>query len=344
MIGADGVEQAASQRVPHRVDVVALAQRRLSHPQRRVRALESVERQIEVQRSRLAEHAQPARFRVGQGRESDARREMHEVEGDAGLRGELRRGADRDVLGLGWTALREVAHAVVAGGVQRGGGARDDGVVLGVHSHEHPRGRGGAEKSDVVGDPLVEARRDHEHLEPGVSVARQRGKLADHRVARVGDDDVEGVVRERHGGVAQTALDAGAERPLLVDHRAHRRHTASDRGPSAVREVIERRDGRRAREVRVQIDAARQHERSRGVDIACRTRDVADRGDPSIPHAHVGARAAAGRHDRSPADRQVDQSASSSRLARRSASSCSASASIRSSMSPSMRRSRFDRL
>src|SRR6185503_19808965 len=79
VIGADRVEQATTERVPDRVDVLAVAERRLPHPERRVRALESLAREIEVERPRLAVHAESLRLRLRERRESDARGQMHEV-------------------------------------------------------------------------------------------------------------------------------------------------------------------------------------------------------------------------------------------------------------------------
>ena len=269
---------------------------------------------------------------------------MHEVHGGAGLRCELRRGADRDLLGFGGTALGEVPHRIVTGGVQVRCGPRDDRVILGMDRNEHPRLRGGAQEADVVRDPLVETRRDHEHLESAMSVSRERRQLTGRRVARIRDNDMEREVRERPLRIAQAALDAGPQRAILIDHRAHGGHATRDRGTRAVFEVVEWRERRGAREMRVEVDAAREHELPRRIELARGTWHFTDRGDASVLDTHIRAPRATRGHDSAAADRCVGQSVSSSRLERRSASSCCASASIMSSMSPSMRRSRFDRL
>ena len=207
---------------------------------------------------------------------------MHEVHRGAGLRGKLRGRTERDVLRFLRPALGEVPHRIVPGGVQLGRRARNDRVILGMDRDEHPGSGRGAEEPDVVGDPLVEARRDHEDLEARVPVARERGQLSDRGIAWIGDDDVEREVREGALCVAQSALDPRSQRSVLIDHRAHRRHAARDRGARAVLEVVKRRERRRAGEMRVQIDAARKHELSRRVELAWARRHVADRGDAPV--------------------------------------------------------------
>src|SRR5712692_2369515 len=80
-------------------------------------------------------------------------------------------------------------------------------------------------------------------------------------LARIGDDHVEGEVRERTLRVAHAALDAAPQRTLLlVDHGDHGRDAAGDRGARAVLEVVEGRKRRRGRQVRVQVDASGKHE------------------------------------------------------------------------------------
>jgi len=119
VIGADCVEQATTERVPDRVDILAFAERRLPNPERRVGTLESLTREIEVERSRLALQAESLRLRFRERRESDARRQVHEVQGGAGLRRESRGRADRDLFGGDRTAFRAVPDRVMTGGVQQ---------------------------------------------------------------------------------------------------------------------------------------------------------------------------------------------------------------------------------
>jgi hypothetical protein len=57
VVGADRVDQAVAQRLPHSVDVFLLAQWRLTDPERRVRPLKALAREIEIERPRLAVHA-----------------------------------------------------------------------------------------------------------------------------------------------------------------------------------------------------------------------------------------------------------------------------------------------
>src|SRR2546423_1700201 len=81
--------------------------------------------------------------------------------------------------------------------------------------------RGGrAIDSEILGGPLRKARRDHEHLEPGVSIADETGDLGARARRWIGHDDVEREVRNRTRRVVDPALDAGSKRAiLLVDHR-----------------------------------------------------------------------------------------------------------------------------
>jgi len=102
--------------------------------------------------------------------------------------------------------------------MQQRRGPQDDLVILGVDRREHSHRGRGAQEPDVVRDPVTETRRDHEHLEPGVSVARKGRQLAGRRVGRIGHDDVECKVRERPLGIAQAAIDPGPKRSLLIDH------------------------------------------------------------------------------------------------------------------------------
>ena len=136
-----------------------------------------------------------------------------------------------------------------------------------------------------------------------MTVARERWKLGDRGLARIGHDDVEGEVRERPLGIAQAAVDPSPKRSLLVDHRADRRDPACDRGTRAMFEVIQRREGRGAGEMRVEIDAARQHELPGGVEVARRAGNIADRDDAPVLDTDVRASGAARGHDGAAADR-----------------------------------------
>jgi hypothetical protein len=69
-----------------------------------------------------------------------------------------------------------------------------------------------------------------------------------------------------------------------------------------VLEVVERRERGRAREMRVKVDAARKDELARRVDVALRSRDVADGGDATAVDADIRARASADRDDGPAAD------------------------------------------
>src|SRR2546421_11170999 len=114
-----------------------------------------------------------------------------------------------------------------------------------------------------------------------MAVARERRQLAASGLAWIGHDDVERIVREGSLGVAQRAFHATAQRAaLLMDHRYDGRDATRDRGAAAVLEVIERRPRRCRREMRVQVDAAREHEEAARVDVAIRRRGAADGGDP----------------------------------------------------------------
>jgi hypothetical protein len=55
--------------------------------------------------------------------------------------------------------------------------------------------------------------------------------------------------------------------------------------------------------MRVQVDAAREHEPVASVDLARRTRSVTDVRDTPVGHADVGAKRAARRDDGAAADR-----------------------------------------
>jgi len=94
----------------------------------------------------------------------------------------------------------------------------------------------------------------------------------------------------------------------------------------------------------MQVDASGQQELSAGVDLAIGWSDRADGRDPTARDREVRARVTVRRDDGTAADRDVGQSPSSSSVDSRSASSWAASASMRSSMSPSIRRSRFEML
>ena len=344
VIGPDRVERAVAKRRPERLDILALAERRLPDPERRVRPRKALAREIEVERARLAQEPRAPFLSLAEAVQRPTRREMHEVESGAAELGMREGRAHRDDLRLHRPALGEPFGAGPAGGMQLGGGPVDHRAVLRMH-RDDDAGRGrGAVQVEVVRGPLDEVRRDHEDLQ-AVALAGKRRHLVDRGGARVGDDHVEREVRARSRGVAKAALRAGPERAFLIDHRAHRRHAARHGGARAVLEVVERRERGRAREMRVQIDAAWQHELAARVDLARGARDVADRGDPLVVDREVGAAFAVRRHDRAAADREGRaQAPSSSRRDRRSASSCCERASMSSSISPSIRRSRFERL
>ena len=229
---------------------------------------------------------------------------MHEVDRGARLHGDVDRLAHRLHLGLHGPARGEVLDAAAAGREELGGPRRDDGVVLGMYRHERAGLGRRAHQRDVVIAAFDEARAHHEDLESRVPLGDQVFDLVTRGVARIGDHDVEREIRDGPRRIAQTALEAGAERSvLLVDHRHHRRHAARDGGARAVREVVERRPRRRGCQMGVQVDAARKHDLPARVQLFARRPDLTDGRDALARDGDVNALLAVRSDDETAADR-----------------------------------------
>jgi hypothetical protein len=178
-----------------------------------------------------------------------------------------------------------------------------------------------------------------------VAITHERGDLGTRSLARIDHHNVEREIGDGSLRVAQPALyPAPQGAVLLVDHRDDGRDAARDRGAGTVLEVVERREGRRRREMRVQINTSGEHKLAERVDLARCRLHVTDRGDVLACDRDIRATLAVRCDDDPAAHDEVGQSPSSSRRDIRSAWSSSDSASTRSSMSPSIRRSRFERL
>ena len=183
--------------------------------------------------------------------------------------------------------------------MERGGAALDEHAVLGVDRDGHAEARRGAIEVEVHGRLLGEAGRDHEHLQPCEAVLGQPRQLGEHRIGRIGDDAVEREVAGRDLRVAHRALDAAAQRTiLLVDHRHDRRHAAGDRRAATGREAVERRPRRGRREMGMEIHAARQHEEAGGVELALGGGHASHADDALAVDEHVRAPALLRRDDR----------------------------------------------
>ena len=214
---------------------------------------------------------------------------MDQVDRGAGVLGKLDGLAHRFHLGLDRATRGKVPDSGAPRGVQLGGPGGDDLVVLGVDGDHRPRPSGRSQEKAVVVAPLSEPWGDHEDLEPGVSVAHHRGDLGAGRLARIRDDDVKSEVGEGSFGVASPPIDATPERTvLLVDHRRDGGHAAGDRSTRAVLEVVEGRERRRRGEMRVEIDAPREHDLALRIDITWRRTHLTDRADALARYRDVG--------------------------------------------------------
>ena len=193
MIGAHGVERAVGKRRPDGGDIVSIAKRRLTDPERGVGAVELRAREVQIQRACLAEHAR-ASLSLSKRVERRARAEVNEVDRGTRSLGELDGLPNGFHLGLDGPTLGKVLDAGPPRGVERRGPSGDDRVVLGMDRDQCAGTRGGSQQERVVVTALGESRRDHEDLEAGVAIAHECGDFGASGIARIGDDDVEGEV------------------------------------------------------------------------------------------------------------------------------------------------------
>ncbi len=264
----------------------------------------------EVLRAGLAEYPQPPILGPADLLDRLARRDVDDQHRHVDHLGQGDRPVGRLALDRRRVRVAVVADRRLARREELLGEPGDTVVVLGVHhGHgaltarhlEHAQGLAVVELQVVVGEV---------DLERGVAVADQgRQLLAEHLVARLGDDQVEGVVDDR--------LGAGAT-VVVLDHRAQRlspeRHgEGDDRGVAATgggdasgAEIVRRLDPPVGLlvEVTVAVDPAGQDQHAGRVDLlGARAEGRAERRDPAAAHAHVAAhRVRRGRHRAAPND------------------------------------------
>src|SRR5207249_98576 len=107
VVRTDRVEGSVGEGGPDRVDVLGLAERRLADPERGVGPRELRARQIQIERPRLAEHADATTLALAKRVECWARAEMHQIDRRACLLGEVDGLAHGLHLGLDRATRRE---------------------------------------------------------------------------------------------------------------------------------------------------------------------------------------------------------------------------------------------
>ena len=101
MIRAYGIQGPVRERAPHGVQIGAIAERRLSHPERGIGPLEPIAREMQVERTRLRGDARLVfGLRTADLLDRRAGRDVHEIRGDLRVGGVFERGAHGDDLGL----------------------------------------------------------------------------------------------------------------------------------------------------------------------------------------------------------------------------------------------------
>ena len=238
------------------------------------------------------EYPEAAAAGVADGVDRLAGRDVHDEQGHVDQRGEIDGAAGRFTLRDAGMAHRVVARQAVSALEQAPAEPANDVVVLRVH-HDHrlfaPRDLQHVEHLVVVeAQGLV----GHVHLERGVAVADEGGKLlAEHLLRRVGDDEVEGVVHHRLGaGARVVVLDHFAQRlsPVLGGEGDDGGGAAEGGGDGSGMEVVRAHhpEGGLLLDVAVAVDAAGQHEALLRVNLAGRPRQVArERHDPARPES-----------------------------------------------------------
>ncbi len=226
--------------------------------------------------------------------------------------GEADRPVGRLALGDPRMADRVVARRAVAVLEQPRGQPFDHVVVLGMDHDEGalaPRQRQDvehlvvAELQQVVG---------HVDLERAVAVADQRRQLlAQHLLARIGDDEVEGVVDDRlgSGGLVIVAHDL-AQRLALVLRREgdDGRRPAERRRHRGAVEIVGAHDAVRGflLDMAVAVDAAGQDQLPRGVDLRrARSEAAAERRDGAVPDTDIAAHGVGRGDDGTVADNEI---------------------------------------
>ena len=193
----------------------------------------------------------------------DRRREVHEIRGRAGQRGDRDRPLDGLVLDGARPRARVVAERRLAGGDQVGGQRIDQRTVLALHLHRDAE-RGGVAQHPVelsVVEHEAELGKREEDLDAADALAPEPLEQLDADIARVEVAAVHADIDDGagHAGVACPHERVERRLPRLGQREGEDRRRAAERRPDGDGVQVGQR-------VRVRIDPARQHEAAAGVE------------------------------------------------------------------------------
>jgi hypothetical protein len=198
MVGRDDIDSAIRESFPNRVDVFAIAQRRIADVLLTLWLQKFFPREVEVDGTRLREHRAARTIAASAPNLIDRclARQVHEVRGRASEFRHLEAAEHGGRFRERRTARGEVRDAAISRSEQTLGAVTDQMLIFGVDGEQRLRVGGHFERAQKIASAILETAH-HENLETGDASFDDLGNFRDHLRRRVQDCHVESIIDDR---------------------------------------------------------------------------------------------------------------------------------------------------